>query len=72
MGVDRVAVAHPQREDRRVEVPFELLQLGVGQLHAELARHDVEGGDAGHDDEQPPGRQRDLLEHPAQGLGGVQ
>ncbi len=30
MGIDRVAVTHPQREDRRVEVPFQLLQLGEG------------------------------------------
>ena len=49
MRVDRVAVAHPQREDRGVEMPLQLLQLGVRQLHAELARHHVEGGDARHD-----------------------
>ena len=66
MRIDRVAVAHPQREDGGVEVPLQLLQLGVGQLHAELARDDIEGGHARHDDQQPPGGQGDPFEQPAQ------
>ena len=72
MRVDGVAVPHPQREDRGVEVPLQLLQLGVRQLQAELARDDVEGGHAGHDDQQPPGCQSDPLEQPAHGLRHLQ
>ena len=41
MCVDRVAVAHPQREDRGMEVPLQLLQLGVGQVQADLAGDDL-------------------------------
>ena len=72
MRVDRVAVAHPKREDRGVEVPFQLLQLGVRQLQAKLARDDIERGHARHDDEQPAGRQGNNLERPPHILGQLQ
>src|SRR5215475_15522302 len=43
MGVDRVVEAEPQREDGRVQVPLELLELRVGEaLDAELAAHHVD------------------------------
>ena len=72
MRIDRVAVAHPQREERGVEVPFQLLELGQGDRQAGLAREHVEAGHGRHDDEQPAGRASDHLEHPPQALGNLQ
>ena len=72
MRIDHVAVAHPQREDRRVEVPFQLLELRQGDGQTGLAREHVEAGHDRHDDEQPAGGVSDDLERPPQAFRYLQ
>jgi hypothetical protein len=59
--------AEPEREQRRVQVPLELLQprrAEPGNLEAELAGQHVEHDDHRADDEQPPRRHSDGVEQP--------
>jgi hypothetical protein len=36
VGIDRAVVAHPQRKDRRVDVPFQLLEFGERNRNADI------------------------------------